>query len=137
MLHSFEYVFLDSSVISIQFLDKILYILPLGSIGSWTGVWKKRKLGFPGKPFQESLFYIGQRPDEVELSLEVSLVRNHGADFSREEDVEKEGFDYVVFIVGQGDLVAAVVPGHFKKDPPAQPRAEKAGTGFAVIIAVG
>ena len=94
MLHGFEYVFLDPPMISIEFLDKFLYILTLGRIGRWTGIWQERNLGFLGKPLQERLFNIGQRPDEVELSLEVSLARNHGADFSREEDIEKEGFDY-------------------------------------------
>ena len=123
MFHRLEDIFLDSPVIFIQSSNNILYVLAFGALSGWTWIFDDGELRLLGKSFEKAFFHISQRADETELPLKVRLVRYHGANFAAKKDVEKECFDNVVFVMGQSQFIASVIPGEFE-----EPFSSKPGT---------
>ena len=72
----------------------------------------------------------------MQFPPEDRLIRDHRADLPSVEEVDQEGLDDIVPVVGKGDLVAAPLRRDLEDPLPPETGTEKAGV-FPVVFAVG
>ncbi len=88
------------------------------------------------KPFNLLLLDQGKGPDDRDLPLKQGLNREHGADFGAIKNIKEKGFDDVILVVSEGDLLTVESMGNAENTFPSLPGAEEARI-FPILRTVG
>ena len=75
------------------------------------------------KPPYEVLVRKGQRSDHGESSFKKPLGGNHRANLPCVKNIQKQGLNDVIFIMAEGEFVAAQFSGNFKEVSATKPGA--------------
>ena len=129
-------VSLDPMVCFFEALDQVLHFSSFCLSGTRTVTGRNRQSFFLRESL--NLFFLEEdhRSDDRHLSLEKGLNREHGADLRAIQDIQKEGFNDVILVVSEGDLMTVETMGNMKNAFSPFPGAEKARI-FPILRTVG
>ena len=119
--HGPEDIALDLLITPIELIQHGLYFGAFGVSCAGAGIFLDRPVHFGAEAAQGVFMGVSQGPDHGQLALEKGLKRDHGANLACIEHVQKQGFDQVVPVVTQGQLVTTVFSNDFEQALAAQP----------------
>lgn len=118
MPHGPKDVALDFLVAAADSFQHLFDLRPSRASGAGAWIFHHREIHLGGEALQERFVGKGQRADHGQTAFKKRLAGEHGAHFSGIEDIEEQGFDQIVLVVPQSQLVASQLPGHLEHPLP-------------------